>query len=60
MMYACLKHTGHPEAVETVVRHTELDVPHKYPWSDSTALRSPGTMYYISLCSSLSRLASVF
>jgi hypothetical protein len=59
IVYACLKYAGHPEAAETVGIHTGLDVPHKYPWSDSTAWRPPG-MFYVSLCSSLSRLASIF
>jgi hypothetical protein len=26
IMHACLKHAGHPEAAETVVRYTGLDV----------------------------------
>jgi hypothetical protein len=30
IVYACLKYAGHPEAAETVVIHTGLDVPPKY------------------------------
>jgi hypothetical protein len=30
IVYACLRYAGHPEALETVLRHTGLDVPPKY------------------------------